>query len=204
MENLDDILWRTFALNSCCQSVYRTCYCPRCIMQQSIWCDFLPVILWIMDIYCVWDSDWNLISFHAPLNSFPVANDFPRKKPLPYPTIFGLKTLKIDYICQQESIPVGCVSPACWPWGVFRVCARECVCVLGGYLGVCVQGYPLDPEAHTAPGPRPDTLPLPPSADTHSVPKARHPLWTDKHLWKHYLAPNFVWGRTNLVRRHAL
>ena len=40
----------------------------------------------------------------------------------------------------------------------------------------------------------PGGLPNPPSPGRPS-PWMQTRLWTDKHLWKHYLAPNFVFGR---------
>ena len=68
---------------------------------------------------------------------------------------------------KQVCIPVGCVPSACWPY-------PRGICISGVYL----QGWA---EPHPYPG-------LP-------IGGWQTPLWTDKHLWKHYPAPNFVCGR---------
>ena len=83
---------------------------------------------------------------------------------------------------KQESIPVGCVPPACrlWGWG-----PGMCVSV------VCVsKGCMLPPHRprgrHPAPRPR-SRHPLPRPRGRHPPPVDR---MTDTRLWKYYLAPN--------------
>ena len=91
---------------------------------------------------------------------------------------------------------LGCVSRE-------GVCVFRGVCLGGGVcmfrVCVCVQGVCLG-GMHTLPGPsgpppRPrGTPPTRTQRQTPTDPEAYTLSWTDKHLWKHYLAPNFVCG----------
>ena len=91
---------------------------------------------------CVSALHWLVVWGYEVMSSFSFCRLTPNK--------VGLRTSK------QESIPVGCVPPVCWPW----VCVQE----VGMSKGMSMGRHPP-------------------------------PMWTDGHLWKHYLAPNFVCGR---------
>ena len=77
-----------------------------------------------------------------------------------------INAISTDCSGQQESIRVGCIPPACWS-------CRGCVSRGVSVSGSGGWGHP----------------PLPPDLETDTPPHVY------KHLWKHYLAPNFVCGR---------
>ena len=58
------------------------------------------MILWTMDRFGVSDSVCNLITFHALLNAFPLADPgFSMGETSSQPNPFCIKSLKIDVIC---------------------------------------------------------------------------------------------------------